>query len=327
MRTRVYLREKDQFKTAKIHDILDVPEEDITEKWQKTLDLLVKIAKVKAGLIMKITPENMKVFLKSQNKENPYHEDGKDHLGQGLYCETVIGDNRQLHIDNALKDKNWKDNPDVKLDMISYYGLPIRYPDGSYFGTICILDNTKITMDDYVAEWILLSRDIIEKDLVIMTQYQTLKHQVNHDFLTELSNRKRLYEFLNIVERDCKRDLYHYGIAMIDIRHFKQINDQYGHDTGDKVLKRVAQVMQKRVRQNDLLARFGGDEFVLVAKDIIETNFSKLLDSLEKTIQKDSVLMDYNISISIGYAMSYDLDCDYANLLAKADERMYKNRE
>ncbi len=327
MKTSVYLREKKRFKDVRIHDIDDIPEEEIIDKWQKTLNLMVKIASVKAALIMKITPETMSVFLKSQNETNPYPENGKDHLGHGLYCETVIGENRKLHIDNALKNEDWKNNPDVELDMISYFGLPIRYPDGSYFGTICILDDSEIDMDDHIADWILMARDIIEKDLVIMAQNQTLKHQVNHDFLTELPNRKRLYEFLDIVEQDCKRGLYNYGIAMIDIRHFKQVNDKYGHDVGDQVLKEVAQSMNKRVRKNDLLSRFGGDEFVLVVKEVNEENFNNILNELEESVSNNDKLKKYNIGITIGYAISNESQCEFAELITEADDWMYRNRE
>jgi len=62
---------------------------------------------------------------------NPYQQDASDSLGHGLYCKTVIGKNAELRVNNALKYEEWKENPDVKLNMISYYGLPIcNHPPG-----------------------------------------------------------------------------------------------------------------------------------------------------------------------------------------------------
>mgnify|MGYP001953189988 CR=1 FL=1 len=61
----------------------------------------------------------------------------------GLYCETVIKSGKQLLVPDALADKDWENNPDVELNMISYLGFPILFPDGNPFGTICVLDNKK----------------------------------------------------------------------------------------------------------------------------------------------------------------------------------------
>ncbi|HKJ99831.1 MAG TPA: hypothetical protein VJ959_13005 [Desulfotignum sp.] len=109
-------------------------EDIVVKKWQKIIDLTAKIVDVPSGLIMQITEDSMKVFLKSNNKGNPYQKGGSDSLGHGLYCETVIGNNAELLVDNALKYQEWKENPDVKLNMISYYGLPITWPDKDFFG-------------------------------------------------------------------------------------------------------------------------------------------------------------------------------------------------
>ena len=61
-------------------------------------------------------------------------------LNTGLYCETVMATRSPLHVPNALNDPDWKNNPDVELDVISYLGIPLIWPDGSVFGTICVLD-------------------------------------------------------------------------------------------------------------------------------------------------------------------------------------------
>ncbi len=151
-------------------------ENNVVEKWQKIIDLTAKIVNVPSGLIMKITDNSMQVYLKSNNTGNPYQEGASDSLGHGLYCETVIGNNTELLVDNALKYEDWKENPDVKLNMISYYGLPIIWPDKDFFGTICVLDNKENSYNDTFKQLISEFKTSIEKDLELLCQTQELKN-------------------------------------------------------------------------------------------------------------------------------------------------------
>ena len=121
----------------KIEDI-KVPEK-IVQKWQNLVDIIAKIINVPSALIMRVDPPFIEVFRSSEIPKNPYKVGDREHLA-GLYCETVISTKDKLLIPNALKNKNWDKNPDVKLGMISYLGFPLLWPDGEVFGTICVLD-------------------------------------------------------------------------------------------------------------------------------------------------------------------------------------------
>lgn len=134
-----------------ILDNIEVPE-DVLESWQITADLLANIAHIPAALIMRAHADEIEVFVSSHSKGNAYHSGEKAKLNTGLYCETVINTQQQLLVPNALTDPIWYQNPDVTLGMISYYGLPLNWPSGDVFGTICILDKkenpyNKKTMD------------------------------------------------------------------------------------------------------------------------------------------------------------------------------------
>jgi len=109
--------------------------------WQETLDLLVDVLGIPSALIMRVYPHEIEVFTKSSNKQNVYKLGKVVSLDTGLYCETVINTQRELLVPNALKDPLWEHNPDVDLGMIAYYGLPLTWPSGEAFGTICILDS------------------------------------------------------------------------------------------------------------------------------------------------------------------------------------------
>ena len=123
------------------HIDVDVPPA-IMQNWQSIVDIMAEIISVPAGLIMRFSKSDIEVFLASQSAGNPYHPGDREHLwGSGLYCETVIKAKEKLLVPNALVDKEWKKNPDIKRKMISYLGFPILLPDGRPFGTICVIDN------------------------------------------------------------------------------------------------------------------------------------------------------------------------------------------
>ena len=163
--SNVYLREEK--KNVRVSNGLNNPEipPAVRKKWQKLIDLLSKIFAVPASLIMQITDTDMQVFLSSQSADNPYVEGTEDSLGHGLYCETIIGRNAMLEIHDSLESPDWKDNPDVKLDMISYLGFPLRWPDGAVFGTISSLDSKKREYSHSFTELMKTFQEIVEMDL------------------------------------------------------------------------------------------------------------------------------------------------------------------
>lgn len=122
-----------------ILDDIEVPE-DVMANWQTTADLLAEMAGVPAALIMRLHASEIEVFVSSHNTGNVYHPGDKSPLDLGLYCETVLSSRRELLVPNAFKDQLWERNPDIEQGMISYCGLPLTWPTGELFGTICVLD-------------------------------------------------------------------------------------------------------------------------------------------------------------------------------------------
>ena len=143
-------------------------EEAMKKSWQNMVNLIAVFAKVRAGLIMEITETAMQVFLMSENESNPYQVGGNDYLCHGLYCETVIGSDDELSIVDARQLEAWKDNPDVDIDMISYFGLPLKWPDGEFFGTICVLDDQPMELSDDQKLLLREFRRSIERDLALL---------------------------------------------------------------------------------------------------------------------------------------------------------------
>jgi transcriptional regulator with GAF, ATPase, and Fis domain len=141
----------------------DVPLEYL-KKWQKTLDVAAQVMDVPAALVMRVWPEQIEVLVSSVGDDNPYEEHEKADLGTGLYCETVMSTRQQLMVPNALEDADWKDNPDVKLNMINYLGVPLVWPDNTIFGTMCVLDSKTRHYTAAYQELLWQLKDLIESD-------------------------------------------------------------------------------------------------------------------------------------------------------------------
>ena len=151
-----------------------------------------------------------------------------------------------------------------------------------------------------------------------------------HDTLTGLSNR---YQFENRLEHALLGRENHNttrSLLFLDLDNFKDINDRYGHDTGDKVLKYVAKVLKQLVRQEDTLARFGGDEFVILSEHLhsdidSSTIAQKIIDKFKYPITIDNQL--FHLSFSIGIALYPHDGRDKSTLLKAADVAMYKAKD
>ncbi len=125
---------------------------------------------------MRLNIDNIEVFLKSNTDGNPYHVHEKADLVYGLYCETVIGTQNQLIVPDATKNEIWsKSNPDVDINMISYLGVPINWPDGECFGTVCVLDNKENYYNEDFINLINQIKQHIELDLELLLSNIELK--------------------------------------------------------------------------------------------------------------------------------------------------------
>jgi len=162
---------------------------DIMKNWQEISDILSKIIEVPVPLIMRFAEPVIEVFVSSNSEGNPYHPGDQEKLyGSGLYCETVIKTQDKLLVPDATADVNWKNNPDVKLNMISYLGFPILLPDGKPFGTLCVLDNKRNEYSENTEKLMLKFRSLIESHLAIIYMNQSLgdKNKRLTDYLMEL---------------------------------------------------------------------------------------------------------------------------------------------
>ena len=159
---------------------------------------------------------------------------------------------------------------------------------------------------------------------LVLTQYQSkLKNTSELDYLTKIYNRKKFYEIAKKEELYSKRYKYESSVMLIDIDHFKNINDTYGHEWGDQVLKKLASEILKNIRNVDVFARWGGEEFVLLLPHTKRSDAIIVAEKLRLLIcnSKSKELKGVTISIGVSAIDSENFDIDTAIKLA--DEAMY----
>ena len=144
-----------------------IPENMIC-KWQEIVNLMAEVIGVPAALIMKVIPPQIEVFVSSASKGNPYKRGEKEDLNTGLSCEKVMREQEKLLVPDARKDPQWDHNPGIKLGMVSYLGVPLMWPDGEIFGTICVLDNKENHYCKTYKKLIEQFKGIVETDLQII---------------------------------------------------------------------------------------------------------------------------------------------------------------
>lgn len=153
-----------------------------------------------------------------------------------------------------------------------------------------------------------------------------ISHLALHDALTGLPNRRLLMEHLIRDIEGSRRENKHLAVLVLDLDNFKDINDQYGHHVGDEVLVKVAQRLQYLLRKCDVIARIGGDEFVipvphLQTKKQAQVVAAKIIEAFKEPIQVENTRL--TVSFSIGVAMFPENAEDPLELIKAADQAMY----
>jgi len=154
-------------------------DETTLRKWQSLVDIMAELTDVPTGLIMRVNWPEIEVLISSDSEGNPYNQGDSERLpDSGLYCETVIKSKEKLKIPDATVDPDWRDNPDIALNMISYLGYPIFLPYGQVFGTLCILDNKPNDHPEKTDKLMLQLKDLVESHLALIWRNRELEDRV-----------------------------------------------------------------------------------------------------------------------------------------------------
>ncbi|MDY7031670.1 MAG: diguanylate cyclase [Thermodesulfobacteriota bacterium] len=159
-----------------------------------------------------------------------------------------------------------------------------------------------------------------------MNEYiAAVKDSSNRDYLTELYNRRYFFDVGKKLHAISKREERETTVAMIDIDHFKKINDVHGHDIGDAVLKRIGLILKERFRESDIVSRFGGEEFCIFALDMAHENVFRIFDELRGVIESTEMSIgEHTINVSVSIGVCSTLLNSLEQMIKQADIMLYK---
>lgn len=166
------------------------------------------------------------------------------------------------------------------------------------------------------------------KQRELRAQRDAMRRLANTDHLTGVASRRYFYECASIAIDRARRDERPMSVLMLDIDHFKRINDQHGHAAGDVVLQAFAKACGQRLRHSDCIGRLGGEEFAVVLSGANETQASAIAADLRETASKlrvdvpDGATLQFTVSIGVAVLGQDDADVDA--LLRHADDALYQ---
>jgi diguanylate cyclase (GGDEF)-like protein len=162
--------------------------------------------------------------------------------------------------------------------------------------------------------------NLVQIRLVLGNVLSRLTAQAHTDQLTGVANRRGLLRSIERIHERATRGDSGYVVLMVDIDHFKAINDRHGHEGGDRVLQRVAQALQRGLREGDLVARWGGEEFCVLLPRIAPADAQALAERLAQQIAADG---DPRVTVSIGLAAAGVAGESAAAVIRRADDALY----
>ncbi|WP_261844290.1 sensor domain-containing diguanylate cyclase [Aliamphritea ceti] len=300
------------------------------QKWQMTVNLMAELFNAACGTIVQFRQQEFNAVAASNNQDNFLQRNSSWPWDMKSFCRRIMETEKSLYVDDAELSNEWHSAPPVSEGLVrSYLGLPVSWPDGSLFGTICVID-TKTSEYNQVQKQLLKQfRDMINADLQLLFDYEEIKSLAITDELTQVNNRRGLNLLGDQRIKDARRFNQNIGMVYLDIDNMKQLNDTEGHQAGDACITTLANTLKNSCRDSDIIARVGGDEFLVMMLADDEQHIQKFCHRLEyqfSTELKQNPEFQFN-SLSYGYCFTNDADkACMETMIDLADKHMYENK-
>jgi diguanylate cyclase (GGDEF)-like protein len=229
----------------------------------------------------------------------------KTHYLSKLFSEVVSEDNR------LIEGINWVTKiPEGK-------NIKVQISSGTLTQTFHMQVNP-IKTDRYMVTFHNISRVIAEKN--------NISKLAQRDELTQIYNRAKIKSLLSLALRDAEIHHIPFSIIMVDIDHFKRINDSYGHDTGDKVLIEVTSLLRSLLRSHDEIGRWGGEEFIILSGSTTADEAYIIAERLRAAIETFSFHTSDRVTCSFGISEYLPGDT-LTDMIKRSDEALYRAKK
>ncbi|MBB5060172.1 diguanylate cyclase (GGDEF)-like protein [Granulicella aggregans] len=242
------------------------------------------------------------------------------------FCaHAILRPGQIMEVPDATDDSRFMNNELVtgKTGVRFYAGVPLVTKEGAALGTICVLDRRPRMLTRVQSRALeSLARQVVTQ-LELRLGLAELEKESMSDPLTGVWNRRALFRLLRNEWARHSRSGQRIAILMVDIDHFKSINDSYGHPRGDAVLQEVAKTLSSNLRPSDSLFRYGGEEFCCVLTDC-DLEAAKVVAERARCALESSLHAGIEVTVSIGASTALPAAHTSSNLLmARADAALY----
>ena len=265
--------------------------------------------------------------------KSAFGKEAHENLRDDDYCSWTILERDGLHIPDLRSDPR---TAAMRLttgptQYRMYSGANLVTSDGHRIGTLCVLDQSVRTLrDDQLALLDKLARQVMNlielraKSRALELAYARMEKLATFDELTGLLNRRALLARLHDEVQRCRRQGTELSVVMIDLDHFKQVNDKHGHQAGDAVLRGVGALLRSRIRVTDSAGRYGGEELCLLLPGTGLSAAALLAEKLRRAIADNVFLCGpsrIHVTASFGIAAFHAEHAPVAERLIEAADR------
>lgn len=240
------------------------------------------------------------------------------------FCTHAIHSTDPFVIRDATLDPRFADNPLVTGEphIRSYAGIPLQTPEGYIVGTLCAIDRVPREFPDHEI-------GILSNFAKVIVGELELRQIASTDSLTGIQSRRALMAQASSELNRAKRYDHPLTILMLDIDRFKSINDTLGHTVGDIVIKRIAELLLKTIRNSDLLGRYGGEEFCVLLPETSLEESMILAERIRILCFHEDIneLNGLHVSVSIGIAACKGKTDEIAAMIERADKALYEAKK
>ncbi len=319
---------------SKSYFLMSVVDISEVKEYKESVENLRGIALMKS--IIEFVPDmlfvintNGRVIVWNKTAENLTGIPKKRILGKGNYEYALpfYGKRRPMLIDFALTGK--KPDKDSGYESVKYEnGAITAISEYAHLkGKKKILWGKASRFYDH--EGNIMGAIEVVRDITDMKKMEKkLKYMAERDPLTDTFNRRQFETLLSHEISRAERTGEPLTLIYLDVDNLKEINDTFGHEKGDELLVKVAEALKKGLRRSDIIARVGGDEFIIVTPGLRKENAEKLIDRLRRKILKESKDLPYKIDFSYGMAeITPGTEARINQIVADADREMYRMKK
>ncbi len=320
-----------------IHDIIHAPEHTPKDTIDKLLSLGRQYLNLPIAILAQVLDKDYTIKAVSTDLEG-LNPDDKFDLGI-TYCIVTLKAHDVVATNFAGEDKTFKAHPCYEnFQLETYIGVPIHL-HGQVFGTLNFsapqkrekpfteLEIELLRLMATAMETLLVREEDIKET---EKEIQQLETKANIDPLTQLPNRNVLDEVIPDILREIKEQAHDVCLCVIDVDHFKAINDNYGHQSGDKVLKSLSSIFVSYLRKPDMVLRIGGEEFLIILHDAKLVHAKDIIDRLCRVIAdipfEVADMKHIQVTISGGVTVCQN-DENFNSMLTRADDALYQAKQ